>query len=368
MATKEELFDWRQLKSDQTDHAFTSEASLRTFARYLRMGGTPITRDEVNDLLDWLQQHSSELPGELYDRDGLPRFAKAELPSSWGTVNNQDQHSTQNDNGFNDMGEMRHANSSTADSVLQDTTGMYYTAELACNRSIGSVFGELVKSVKDPEQRASLRALGPTVPAVRNLIRLKRGALYAQHVERQAKRLRWQGMEEYDAVAKADVHLKAGTKLEAATSNAAPLPPLERVSELLSYDSEQGVLVRRVKAGRSAAGDTVRISKVGQVRIDGTLVLASRLAVLLHTGSDPANKTVTVKNGNKQDIRWCNLEVESYTMKETTGSVRRRRADGDDKYDSVVKLNGKAITIGTYRSAMQAVAARRVFRRALELG
>lgn len=368
MATKEELFDWRQLKSDQTDHAFTSEASLRTFARYLRMGGTPITRDEVTDLLNWLQQHSSELPGELYDRDGLPRFAKAELPSSWGTVNNQEQHSTQNDNGFNDMGEMRHANSSTADSVLQDTTGMYYTAELACNRSIGSVFGEIVKSVKDPEQKAALRALGPTVPAVRNLIRLKRGALYAQHVERQAKRLRWQGMEEYDAVAKADAHLKAGTKLEAAASNAAPLPPLERVSELLSYDSEQGLLVRRVKAGRSAAGDTVSVSKAGQVRVDGTLVLASRLAVLLHTGSDPANKTVTVKNGNKQDIRWCNLEVESHAIRVRGGDTVRRREDGEDKYDSQLTLGGRKVTIGTYRTANQARAAKRLFIRSLELG
>jgi hypothetical protein len=367
MAT--EWLDVRQLKSDGADHDFTSETNLRKYVRFLRLNGSKISRDELEEMQMWLQQNSDELPGELYDRDGLPRFQKAEYPMSWATPKNQGSNNNLNINGYNETGEMRStANSNMADAVLQDTTGMYYTAELQYNRSIGSVANEIGKSIKDPEQRAAYKALGSTIPAIRSLVKLKRGKLYAEHAERQAKRLRWLGMEEYDAVAKADAHLRTGAKLDKAASNAQPLPPLERLCALLSYDSETGVFTRLVKAGRAKAGDVVALDKDGRLRIDGTMYYASRVAVLMHTGDDPDNKTVSVLNGDKRDVRWSNLEVQAHAMKASSTSIRRKRVDGEDKFDSVVKLNGKAITIGTYKTAVQAAAARGLFKRSLEMG
>lgn len=338
--------EYGAVKKDEFDHAFTSEQSIRSYARFLRAGGSGITRDDVDEATMWLQQHRDELPGELYDRDGLPRFQKAEFATDQAPVE---------------------VIIDTEDGVLQSEVGMYYTAEQDCNRSIGSYFREVVADFEGAEREA-VRALGPHVPAVRNLIRLKRGASYQRHAEAQAKRLRWQGMEEYDAVAKADDHLRAGAKLEAAKSNAQALPSLERLCALLSYDSETGVFTRLVKAGRARAGDVVSPDKQGQMRIDGQLYLASRVAVLIHTGDDPANKTVSVLNGDKRDVRWSNLEVQVHAMKATNTSIRRKRVDGEDKFDSVVKLNGKAVTIGTYRTAVQAAAARGIFKRSLEMG
>ena len=355
--------DTRQLKTDQKNHAFTSESSLRTYARYLRLNGSNVTKDDVDDALMWLSIHGSELDGELYDRDGLPRFAKAEFPSSAQT--NYGGDGEQYWSGFENM---RKEDTHTADEVLTSETGMYYTAELTCNQTDGAMFGQIAKSIDDPEQRAAFKALGPRVPVVRNLIRLKRGRLYEQHAERQAKRLRWLGMEEYDAVAKADEHLRQGGRLSKAESNANPLPPLERLCALLSYDSETGVFTRLVSGGGVAAGSVAKISKKGQLRVDGVLYYASRLAVLLMTGSDPASATVDFKNGDRNDLRWDNLTVEEHTMRSTGGSIQRKRVGLEDRFDSVVKVQGKAVTIGTYRTERQAEEARRLFKRSLELG
>jgi hypothetical protein len=303
----------------------------------------------------WFSINGSELAGELFDKDGLPRFAKAEMPMS---------SPVDEDKGGE---EMFTEDVLVADEVMTSETGMYYTAELTCNQSIGSVFGQLVKSTKDANQRAALRALGPTVPVVRNQIRLKRGRLYQQHAERQATRLRWLGMEEYDAVEKANVHLRHGTTLSLAESKAQPLPSLERVQELLSYDAATGVFTRLTSAGRAKAGDVAKPNG-NRLRIDGVQYYASRLAVLLVTGEDPDSATVDFKDGDRTNLCWDNLSVERHTMRSTGGSVQRKRADGEDKYDSVVKLNGKATTIGTYKTHRQAEEARKLFKRSLEMG
>ena len=368
-AGQEAFDDWRQLKSDNKAHAFTSESSLRQYARYLRVTGSPITKEQVDDALMWLSIHGSELDGELYDRDGLPRFAKAEFPSSWGSHQGDDSRGGTNANGFKEMGDMREGmGKDTADSVLTDTTGMYYTAELTCNQTDGAMFGQIAKSIDDPEQRAAFKALGPRVPVVRNLIRLKRGRLYEQHAERQAKRLRWLGMEEYDAVAKADEHLRQGVKLSKAESNANPLPPLEELCETLSYDSETGVFTRLKSSGPAKAGSKAKPTSKGQIKVNGVFYYASRLAVLLMTGSDPASATVDFKNGDRTDLRWDNLTVEEHTMRSTGGSTQRRREGLEDRFDSQVWLGGKNVTIGTYRTERQAEEARRLFKRSLELG
>ena len=124
MAT--EWLDVRQLKSDGANHDFTHETNLRKYVRFLRLNGTDITRDELEEMQMWLQQNSDELPGELYDRDGLPRFAKAERPMSWNTAQDTGAHSSENTNGYLENADLRSGkgnDSKTADAVLTDTTG-----------------------------------------------------------------------------------------------------------------------------------------------------------------------------------------------------------------------------------------------------
>ena len=348
--------DRNQLKQDNANHAFTSVESLKVYARYLRMNGAKISKESIEDAMVWLSVNGGELAGELFDKDGLPRFAKAEMPMS-SPVN--EDHGSE---------EMFTEDAFIADEVLTSEVGMYYTAELTCNQTIGAVFGQLVKATQDADQRAALRALGPTVPAVRNQIRLKRGRLYQQHAARQATRLRWLGMEEYDAVEKANVHLRHGTTLSLAESKAQPLPPLERVQELLSYDPATGVFTRLTSAGRAKAGDVAKPSKSGQLRIDSKLYLASRLAVLLTAGDDPASATVDFKDGDRTNLRFDNLSVERHTMRSTGGSTEVEMVSGDKKYASNVWLNGKTIKIGRYNSSRQAEEARKLFKRSLEMG
>ena len=348
--------DRNQLKQDNANHAFTSIESLKVYARYLRMNGAKVSKESIEDAMMWFSINGSELAGELFDKDGLPRFAKAEMPMS--SPVNEDQGGE----------EMFTEDVLVADEVMTSETGMYYTAELTCNQTIGSVFGQLVKATKDADQRAALRALGPTVPAVRNQIRLKRGRLYQQHAERQATRLRWLGMEEYDAVEKANVHLRHGTTLSLAESKAQPLPPLERVQELLSYDPATGVFTRLTSAGRAKAGDVVKVGKRGRISVDRVEFYASRLAVLLVTGDDPASATVDFKDGDRTNLRFDNLSVERHTMRSTGGSIKRTREDGEDKYDTNVWLNGKTVAVGTYKTHRQAEEARKLFKRSLEMG
>ena len=348
--------DRNQLKQDNANHAFTSIESLKVYARYLRMNGAKISKETIEDAMVWFSINGSELAGELFDKDGLPRFAKAEMPMS--SPVNEDAGSE----------EMFTADAFVADEVLTSETGMYYTAELTCNQSIGSVFGQLVKATKDADQRAALRALGPTVPAVRNLIRIKRGRLYREHTDRQATRLRWLGMEEYDAVEKANVHLRHGITLSLAESKAQPLPPLERVQELLSYDPATGVFTRMKSGGGAAVGAEAKVSSKGQISMSGKHYYASRLAVLLATGEDPDSATVDFKDGDRTNLRFDNLSVERHTMRSTGGSTEVEMVSGDKKYASNVWLNGKTIKIGRYNSRRQAEEARKLFKRSLEMG
>ena len=103
--------DHNQLKQDNANHAFTSIESLKVYARYLRMNGSDISKETVEELMTWLSINGSELAGELFDKDGLPRFAKAEMPMS--SPVNEDQGGE----------EMFTEDTSTADEVTTSEAG-----------------------------------------------------------------------------------------------------------------------------------------------------------------------------------------------------------------------------------------------------
>jgi hypothetical protein len=112
----------------------------------------------------------------------------------------------------------------------------------------------------------------------------------------------------------------------------------------------------------------VKVGKRGRISVDRVEFYASRLAVLLSTGDDPASATVDFKDGDRTNLCFDNLSVERHTMRSTGGSTKRKREDGEDKFDSQVWLNGKNVTVGTYKTHRQAEEARKLFKRSLELG
>ena len=74
-----------------------------------------------------------------------------------------------------------------------------------------------------------------------------------------------------------------------------PLPPLERLNELLHYDPQEGVLRWRVGVGNRTAGSVAgSITDRGylQVGINGIRYKAHRIAYYMGTGIDPLHHQV----------------------------------------------------------------------------
>jgi hypothetical protein len=93
-----------------------------------------------------------------------------------------------------------------------------------------------------------------------------------------------------------------------------PLPPIERLNELLEYDGVTGVIRWRVTRGRSAkagdeAGSVNKETGYRIVMVDGRNYTASRIAWALHYGVDPYPTEVDHKNLNRTDNTIGNLRL-----------------------------------------------------------
>lgn len=106
----------------------------------------------------------------------------------------------------------------------------------------------------------------------------------------------------------------------------------ERVREVLSYEQETGIftwLVRtglRVRIG-SVAGCIREDDGYRQIRIDGEIYLAHRLAYFWMTGKWPA-ETVDHMNRDRDDNRWCNLRAASYSQNNANAISRSSSKTG----------------------------------------
>jgi hypothetical protein len=92
-----------------------------------------------------------------------------------------------------------------------------------------------------------------------------------------------------------------------------PLPPLEELQKVLSYDSETGIFTwiirtsQRTPAG-SVAG-TIDSKGYRKIWFDGQQWLAHRLAWLFETGEDPGDLSLDHINRKKDDNRIENLRL-----------------------------------------------------------
>ena len=322
--------DLRQLNNDFDYHPRTSIASLKQYAKHSRVAGNHIDTDEISDAIAWLNANRGDLPPEIEGEDGS-RGSSQRLEVPYADVPDAE---------------------SKGDMGLE--TGLYFV-DAAC-------YAPLEQFADESEYLEYGLTHG-----VRNDALLTRGEAYRRHRDRQAKRLRWRGMQEYRAIDRANELQAKGYTLKPASSGAVSLPPYERVAGLLRYDKDTGVFTRRVTAGRSKAGSEVVPTEVkGQLRVDGTWYKASRLAYLLATRKDPGNNTIDFIDGNTTNLKWDNLSLQvTSTSLHGSGTVRKR--EGDHKWDAQARIKEDVVTIGTFDTEREAVAAREIFVKAMLL-
>ena len=140
-----------------------------------------------------------------------------------------------------------------------------------------------------------------------------------------------------------------------------PLPTLKRIKELLEYDPLTGEFTWKVSRGPKPAGSTAGQRWVDYIRIkiDGKSYQAHRLAWLIITGCDPLEKVVHHKDADKQNNKADNLELATISENGCTtlrGEPKCYQRTGDNRqyFQACYTINGKTITLGTFKTAEEA--------------
>ena len=329
------------LKKDNWSHPRTSYESLRRFAG--TMAATPedtvkrkarekalrdpykrapnkamywpkpstYVQQRLDESRSWLLTHATELPSELEDDQGRIKDGRTYF-----------EQSDPSDDVVDWDGE-------GSEVSKYESHGRFHVLKQGYAEPLLSI------AQRKPEHRAD-----PTGRAARAYSMDVRGKRYQKHAEAQAARLRWRGMEEYDAVEKANEKLREGVARRPSNSNAKPLPSLDRLRE--TYHVEAGELVN-TRLGRVAKN---------RVRIDGEYYLPSRIVFALTTGQDPGSLMV--------------IDGDATSYRNAKGTVSPR---DDGMFDAQVAFGGHdRVTIGEYKSEAQAQEACRLYLKSLDMG
>jgi len=268
-------------------------------------------QQRLDETRSWLLTHSSELPSELEDdqgriKDGRTYFEQSE-PSD-------------------DVADWDGEGSEVS---KYESHGRFHVLKQGYAEPLLSI------ALRKPEFKDN-----PTGREARAYSMDVRGKRYQKHAEAQATRLRWRGMEEWDAVGKADDKLREGVARKSSDSNAKPLPSLESLRE--QFHVEDGVLMR-TKLDRPVTGKQVEINK--------TKYVTSRIVFALTTGQDPGSLMV--------------IDGDATQYRNAKGYVTAR---DDGYYDSRLLLGNSIVTIGEYKSEAQAQEACRLYLKSLDMG
>ena len=269
---------------------------------------SPYVQQRLDETRSWLLTHSTELPCELENEKGQLSQGRQYFEASQPDI----------DVGFEDDG----------DNVSKyEAHGRFHVERNGYNESLLAVSSRINPSAPT-ELPAYLAGLAV------------RGERYRKYAEAQAARLRWRGMEEWDAVGKADEKLREGVARKSSDSNAKPLPSLDRLRQ--TYHVEAGELVN-TRLNRTVTNK--------QVRIDGQWFVCSRIVFALTTGQDPGSLMV--------------IDGDATQYRNAKGYVTAR---DDGYYDSRLLLGNSIVTIGEYKSEAQAQEACRLYLKALDMG
>jgi hypothetical protein len=147
---------------------------------------------------------------------------------------------------------------------------------------------------------------------------------------------------------------------------------VERLKELLSYDSESGVFTWNVSVGSVRAGALagyVCLNKRGKpyhkIRIERSNYLIHRLAWLYVHGAWPKHE-VDHKDGNGLNNRIANLRDATHSQNQRNRGAQSNNPSGlkgvswhkrDRKWRAQITINGKRKTLGSFRTPDAAHAA-----------
>jgi len=145
-------------------------------------------------------------------------------------------------------------------------------------------------------------------------------------------------------------------------TKAKPLPDLEYLREILSYDEETGLFYWKRSRQRIRAGN-IAGSKFGNdyiyITIDLRPYLAHRIAWYFLTNIDPADKHIDHINGVTYDNRASNLRLATKSQNGANSSMRKDNKSGykgvdfyksANKWRARIVVRGKSIHIGYFDS------------------
>jgi len=143
----------------------------------------------------------------------------------------------------------------------------------------------------------------------------------------------------------------------------------ERLKELLHYDSETGIFTSTTTRGRTASdrvAGSLGCRGYRRIGIDGVTYLESRLAWFYMEGHWPENDIDHI-NRIKSDNRWknlrhvsrrCNMRNSNTYESNTSGITGVSWDESKRKWMAHIMVDGKSITIGRFKSKVDAARAR----------
>ena len=145
-----------------------------------------------------------------------------------------------------------------------------------------------------------------------------------------------------------------------------PLPPLDRVRDLLDYNSKTGVFTWNVgRRGTARKGSVAGHFSNGylRIKIDDSLFTAHRLAWYISTGKDPGDSLLDHKDGDKTNNSLSNLRLADTPengWNRKVSSNNRLKVKGvsynkqKGKYVSAIMFNGKRKFLGYFETVEEA--------------
>lgn len=133
----------------------------------------------------------------------------------------------------------------------------------------------------------------------------------------------------------------------------------ERARELFRYERSTGRLIRRIKVGKTKAGDVVgsrSSSGYLTVTVDYKTQLVHRVIWLIETGAFPEHE-IDHRDTDKTNDRWSNLRVATSgqqkqnmrTRKDNKTGLKWVRSHHSGKFQATIQ-----VTLGTYATPQRA--------------
>lgn len=142
---------------------------------------------------------------------------------------------------------------------------------------------------------------------------------------------------------------------------AALILPVSRLREVVAYDPETGVFIKKVRGKYRAIGDVATYQTAygyDGIKIDGQMYLAHRLAWLYVHGDMPDGQIDHI-NGIKTDNRIANLRVVTLAVNvQNKRTAQKNNQSGllgvsvrKSGFQAKIKINRKTIYLGHFKTA-----------------